>query len=592
MLPYFLHKKKVFVTIAFLIAFSAFVYSQQKTHVDSLVSEYRSGKYAKQDKLSLLKQIIEGYTDPEKRFEYSDLLIEAAKAVDSTGYLCDGYAQKGNALRLKGDLSKALENYFLAAKIARKGQQTGEIYISIADIYSIIGNHSNAVNYYQKATAILREEKDSVNIATVLYNLGDEYVKIEKLDSAMKYTKEAQVIFKKIKSGMGEAYCWGNLGIIYSKEGDDGQAESNLNRAIVLLEGLKQYDAVCEFLVSMSDIYSGKGDQQTAMNYAKRSLQIAGQFGLKQQISDADEKLSDLYEKAGDKGEALQYYKSYILYRDSVSNIQSVQKMADLRTNFEVSRKQVEVNLLNQQRRNQHIVMVSLFIILGLTLIILCTLYWYYKTISREKKRSESLLLNILPAETAEELKLNGKVEAVKLDEVTVLFTDFVSFSKLAEHIEPEQLVKSIDFYFKGFDEIATKYALEKIKTIGDSYMCACGLPTPNPTHARNVVLAAREMNDLVSRGLTAQDGLDHFRIRIGIHSGPVVAGIVGIKKWQYDIWGDTVNIASRMESKSEPGRINLSETTYLIIKDEFPCEYRGEIEVKNRGALKMYFLV
>ena len=183
-------------------------------------------------------------------------------------------------------------------------------------------------------------------------------------------------------------------------------------------------------------------------------------------------------------------------------------------------------------------------------------------------------------------------MEAVKLDEVTVLFTDFVSFSKLAEHIEPVQLVKSIDFYFKGFDEIATKYGLEKIKTIGDSYMCACGLPTPNPTHARNVVLAAREMNELVSHALTAEDGFNHFQIRIGIHSGPVVAGIVGIKKWQYDIWGDTVNIASRMESKSEPGRINLSETTYLKIKDEFPCEYRGEIEVKNRGMLKMYFLI
>jgi class 3 adenylate cyclase len=219
------------------------------------------------------------------------------------------------------------------------------------------------------------------------------------------------------------------------------------------------------------------------------------------------------------------------------------------------------------------------------------TLYWYYRTISREKKRSESLLLNILPAETAKELKVNGKVDAVKFDQVTVLFTDFVEFTRVAERVEPEQLVKSIDYYFKGFDEITTKYGLEKIKTVGDSYMCACGLPTINPMHARNVISAAKEMIDLVRNELNALDGLSHFEIRIGIHTGPVVAGIVGIKKWQYDIWGDTVNIASRMESKSEPGRINLSETTYLQIKDEFACEYRGEIEVKNRGPLKMYFL-
>ncbi len=590
MLPHFIHKKKVFVTIGFLFVFSSFVYSQQTTHIDSLVSEYRSGKTNKQGKLLLLKDIIDSYTDPDSLLKYSELLIREAKAADSIGFLCVGYTQKGNALRLKGDLSKALESYFMAAKIARTNQ-ADLIYGAIADIYSIIGNHGNAVLYYQKSITILRKLSDSVNIASVLYNLGDEYIKINKLDSALLYTREAQVIFNRINSEMGEAYCWGNIGIIYSKLGNDSNAESNLNKAITLLQEMNEYHAICEFLISMSDIYLEKGDQKTALNYATRSLQLAEKYGLKEQISNADQKLSDLYEKAGDQNSALQYYKNYILYRDSVNNIQSVQKMADLRTNFEVSRKQVEVNLLNQQRRNQRIVMISLFIILGLAFVILGTLYWYYKTISREKKRSESLLLNILPAETAEELKHKGKVDAVKLDEVTVLFTDFVSFSKLAEHIEPVQLVKSIDFYFKGFDEIATKYGLEKIKTIGDSYMCACGLPTANPTHARNVVLAAREMNELVSHALTAEDGFNHFEIRIGIHSGPVVAGIVGIKKWQYDIWGDTVNIASRMESKSEPGRINLSETTYLIIKDEFPCEYRGEIEVKNRGLLKMYFL-
>jgi class 3 adenylate cyclase len=121
--------------------------------------------------------------------------------------------------------------------------------------------------------------------------------------------------------------------------------------------------------------------------------------------------------------------------------------------------------------------------------------------------------------------------------------------------------------------------------------MCACGLPTVNQKHARNVINAAKEMINLVRSELHAEDSLSHFEIRIGVHTGPVVAGIVGIKKWQYDIWGDTVNIASRMESMSKPGKVNLSETTYHQIKDEFPCEYRGEIEVKNRGSLKMYFL-
>jgi adenylate cyclase len=185
----------------------------------------------------------------------------------------------------------------------------------------------------------------------------------------------------------------------------------------------------------------------------------------------------------------------------------------------------------------------------------------------------------------------NGKVKAKKFSSVIVLFTDFKEFTKLVEHVEPEQLIRSIDYYFKKFDEITTRYGLEKIKTIGDAYMCAGGLPTVSTTHARNVILAAKEMIELVNKKRDAQDDLIHFEIRIGIHTGPVVAGIVGLKKWQYDIWGDTVNIASRMESNSASGMVNLSESTYHEIKDEFDCTYRGEIEVKNHGPVKMYFL-
>ena len=166
------------------------------------------------------------------------------------------------------------------------------------------------------------------------------------------------------------------------------------------------------------------------------------------------------------------------------------------------------------------------------------------------------------------------------------------SIFAVSRNAEPEQLVRSIDFYFKGFDEITTKHGLEKIKTIGDSYMCACGLPTANKTHARNVIIAAKEMIALVKNGNGSPWMVwTILKLELVCIPAPVVAGIVGIKKWQYDIWGDTVNIASRMESMSKPGRINLSETTYRQIKDEFPCEYRGEIEVKHRGPLKMYFI-
>ncbi|MBL7811568.1 MAG: hypothetical protein JNL57_05045 [Bacteroidetes bacterium] len=213
--------------------------------------------------------------------------------------------------------------------------------------------------------------------------------------------------------------------------------------------------------------------------------------------------------------------------------------------------------------------------------------------ITREKQRSDELLWNILPEEVAEELKQKGSAEAKHYENVSVLFTDFKDFTNISEKMSPQQLVFEIHNCFKVFDEIVEKHNIEKIKTIGDSYMCAGGLPNPNNTHASDTVKAAIEiiefMNDL-NRQKKAK-GLYPFEIRVGINSGPVVAGIVGIKKFAYDIWGDTVNIASRLENSGEPGKINISGSTYSLIKDQFDFTYRGKIAVKGKGEVDMYFV-
>jgi class 3 adenylate cyclase len=198
------------------------------------------------------------------------------------------------------------------------------------------------------------------------------------------------------------------------------------------------------------------------------------------------------------------------------------------------------------------------------------------------------LLLNILPEEVAAELKKNGFAEAKHYEEVTVLFTDFVGFTRISETLSPKELVAEIDSYFSEFDRIMTENEIEKIKTIGDAYMAVCGLPLVNSEHAVKILKAAKEIQQFVVKK-KAEGGL--FDIRIGINTGSVVAGIIGIKKYAYDIWGDTVNTAARMESNSESGRINISESTYELVKSEFPCTYRGEIEAKNKGMIKMYFV-
>ena len=212
-----------------------------------------------------------------------------------------------------------------------------------------------------------------------------------------------------------------------------------------------------------------------------------------------------------------------------------------------------------------------------------------------QRERSEKLLLNILPEEIAEELKAKGSADAKLIDFATVLFTDFKGFTALSEILSPEKLVNDINVCFSAFDFIMERHNIEKIKTIGDSYMAAGGLPTVNETHALDVVRAAMEiqtfMDNLVEQKKANNEPF--FEIRIGVHTGPVVAGIVGVKKFQYDIWGDTVNTASRMESSGAVGMVNISEMTYNIIKDhgEYDFESRGKIEAKGKGLMEMFFV-
>jgi adenylate cyclase len=213
--------------------------------------------------------------------------------------------------------------------------------------------------------------------------------------------------------------------------------------------------------------------------------------------------------------------------------------------------------------------------------------------LAREKRKTDDLLLNILPSETAEELKRWGVSPARSYESVTVMFTDFHGFTKIAEKLPPQRLVSELDLCFRAFDDITSRHGLEKIKTIGDAYLCVGGLPKTNKTHPRDVVTAALEMQKYMAvlAHEIQKHGEPYFEMRVGVHTGPVVAGIVGVRKFAYDIWGDTVNTAARLESSGEVGKVNISGATWELVQNHFTCQHRGKIAAKNKGEIDMYFV-
>ncbi|MBK8567050.1 MAG: hypothetical protein IPN76_27905 [Saprospiraceae bacterium] len=215
------------------------------------------------------------------------------------------------------------------------------------------------------------------------------------------------------------------------------------------------------------------------------------------------------------------------------------------------------------------------------------------KIIEEERQRSDELLYNIMPVEVAKELKEKGSATARQFPEATILFTDFKNFTTIAETLTPTQLVNELNECFRAFDHIISQHTgIEKIKTIGDAYLCASGL-VGHKTVPKGIVQAALDMQEFLDdhKAEKMRKGLPYFEARIGLHTGPIVAGVVGFKKFAYDIWGDTVNIAARMEQQCEPGRVNISETTYGLVKYDFNCQSRGKIPVKNKGEMEMYYV-
>ncbi|PWJ38004.1 tetratricopeptide repeat-containing sensor histidine kinase [Sediminitomix flava] len=352
------------------------VYGQNQRIADSLKIIYEQGYNDDSIRFEHLRKLaFNEVNDLSLSIKYADELIELAKKKENNLYLFRGHHIKGYKLRDFGELDSATDAFINALHAAQKAQfkpGIGTSYSSIADVYKISGNHDVAIQYYKKAIGILRESSDSLTLAGIILNTGDEYLTIQKYDSALLFFEESGELFRKVNYPIGSVYNLGNMGMVYANTGKYTLAQDCINEAIQMLETSEDFYPICFYLLTISDIYKDKEDHANAIQTAKRSLDIAERHGMKQQISDANQKLYELYELKKDDQKALSHYKAHIAFRDSVNNLESVQNLADLRTNFEINLREKEISILEkEQKLDRGYILISLVLLLFAVVLIL-----------------------------------------------------------------------------------------------------------------------------------------------------------------------------------------------------------------------------
>jgi len=534
-------------------------------------------------------------------------------------YSKGGYEKSINALL---NSIKIYEKLDLKAEEADVNNQLTRVYISLSEVHpnenttvesKIPGMYmksnelDRAESYCRKALNYNKKNNRLGMLASNYNNLGVIKEKKMELDSAEFFFREAYKYYEKLGDNFNKANILNNLGIVFEFQGMFDQELKSYQDALKLFENISDTVGIAISNGNIANVFYSNGECKEGLLYAKKGYELATNTQKLPIKKDMLYTLFVLYDCLGDCDKKSYYFNRYIEVKDSIFNIESKKILEDVNAQYETEKKENQILLLSKSKELDETIKNALIAGIVLTIVIVLVVFRSYKQkqkanvlltiqneiIESERKKSDALLLNILPVETAEELKEKGFAEARTFESVSVIFTDFKDFTKVAESLDAKSLVKEIDYVFKKFDEIITKHNIEKIKTIGDAYMAAAGLPIENKTHAVDMVSAALEILETIEEIKTDRKnkGLPFFEIRIGIHTGPVVAGIVGTKKFAYDIWGDAVNVASRMESSGEAGKINISGSTYELIKNQFKCHYRGKVTAKNKGEIDMYFV-
>ena len=519
-----------------------------------------------------------------------------------------------------GNVVSAIESYTQALKIFEElgnNYQTTNILSNIGHEYLQQDNYSKALDNFNRQLSLEKQLDNKTGVASVLNNIGQVYFSKGDLEKGFDYFNQSLKVSEEMEDKNGIITSHLSLGDYYKTKGNLKKALGNYNKGVEIIKETEQTINLDNFMNAIGDIYLIQQKYDEVIKVASGVLNRAKEMGdLNNQIG-ASNLLYQAYKETGKNRLALEMYEYYNIGKDSIQNKTNQKAILNqeykyayekqaLADSLEYAQEQILVQAeLKSQKQQSYYLMAGL----GMALLFGSFIFNRFRLTQKQKKiieeqkqqvesekeKSENLLLNILPKDTVEELKTKGSVSAQSYSMASVLFTDFKAFTALAGQMTPEELLAELNFCFSKFDEIMENHNVEKIKTIGDAYMAVSGVPIKKENHATDILNAALSIKTFMESYAVKrqQENKTYFEIRIGIHSGPLVAGVVGTKKFQYDLWGDTVNIASRMEANSEVGKVNISNDTYQLIKVKTSYQFipRGKMSVKVKGELEMYFV-
>lgn len=572
-----------------LLLFSGFAFSQPNPGSDESLGLFRNlAKEAKEAKQSGNYDL--SYSSLDSALAVAKLMNDdelVAFAMSELGVVCMYQGRYSDALKLL--LSAVLIQERLADSVPM-----ADSYNYIAAVHHAQSDYETAIKYYDKSLAIKERLNEPRSLGILYNNLGSLYEDKGDYEAALEYHSSSINIWEALPDSSWIAVSLRHIGFCQEKQGKFDEALEVYLQAYDMSSKLGTRMNVIRSCMPIGDLYLALNKPAEARQWCdlayKLSLEESNIYGIKESCWC----LYRIHDDLNEPQKALDFYRISLQARDSVFGRERTKELTEQEMRFVFEKEQLADSLQfvkqqafqERQIQSQRIGLVSVAMALLMLIILAIVVY-------RGKRKSDHLLLNILPSEIADELKESGSAKATKLDNVTVLFTDFKGFTELSEKMSAEELVSEIHECFTVFDQIMEECGIEKIKTIGDAYMAAGGVPVPKETHAVDAVKAALRIQQFVSARKEERESLGKpfFEMRVGVHSGAVVAGIVGTKKFQYDIWGDTVNTAARLESSGEIGRVNISHSTFELVKNQFECTHRGKVAAKGKGEIDMYFV-